>query len=559
MPDNVTDWKERCAELETLLGEAREEALYCRKIAEESGRVALREIQQLSKVIAARKKAEDALKESEYKFRSLFNLSPQSVILLNMETERFIDVNDKFCEITQYVKEELLELTAGDLGLFCDGDRGDLVDELTRGYAFEAAEFKIRAKDGALIDVMAFARPVRLSGEDLILCILHDMTGQKQLEKQLRYAQKMEAIGTLAGGIAHDFNNLLMAIQGNASLILLNLNTGHPHYEMMKSIEKQVRSGARLTAQLLGYARKGRYEVKPTNLNHLMRETAEAFSRTRKEIRVNLDLAGGLYVVEADQGQIEQVLLNLFVNAADAMPGGGQLHVRTRNTTHEALRGRVYRPRPGNYVLLQCIDSGKGMDKTTQERIFEPFFTTKEMGRGTGLGLASVYGIVKAHNGYIEVESYQGRGTTFSIYLPATGKKILDTGDIEQEIMEGTGTILIVDDEAMVLDVGASLLEALGYNVLQAPGGKEAVDICRDHPGPIDLVVLDLIMPDMGGGEVFDRIKEMRPGLKVLLSSGYNVDGQASRILDRGCDGFIQKPFDINQLSAKIKDILQQR
>lgn len=559
MPDNVTDWKERCAELETLLGEAREEALYCRKIAEESGRVALREIQQLSKVIAARKKAEDALKESEYKFRSLFNLSPQSVILLNMETERFIDVNDKFCEITQYVKEELLELTAGDLGLFCDGDRGDLVDELTRGYAFEAAEFKIRAKDGALIDVMAFARPVRLSGEDLILCILHDMTGQKQLEKQLRYAQKMEAIGTLAGGIAHDFNNLLMAIQGNASLILLNLNTGHPHYEMMKSIEKQVRSGARLTAQLLGYARKGRYEVKPTNLNHLMRETAEAFSRTRKEIRVNLDLAGGLYVVEADQGQIEQVLLNLFVNAADAMPGGGQLHVRTRNTTHEALRGRVYRPRPGNYVLLQCIDSGKGMDKTTQERIFEPFFTTKEMGRGTGLGLASVYGIVKAHNGYIEVESYQGRGTTFSIYLPATGKKILDTGDIEQEIMEGTGTILIVDDEAMVLDVGASLLEALGYNVLQAPGGKEAVDICRDHPGPIDLVVLDLIMPDMGGGEVFDRIKEMRPGLKVLLSSGYNVDGQAGRILDRGCDGFIQKPFDINQLSAKIKDILQQR
>ncbi|HOI96485.1 MAG TPA: response regulator [Syntrophobacter fumaroxidans] len=559
MPDNVTDWKERCAELETLLGEAREEALYCRKIAEESGRVALREIQQLSKVIAARKKAEDALKESEYKFRSLFNLSPQSVILLNVETERFIDVNDKFCEITQYVKEELLELTAGDLGLFCDGDRGDLVDELTRGYAFEAAEFKIRAKDGALIDVMAFARPVRLSGEDLILCILHDMTGQKQLEKQLRYAQKMEAIGTLAGGIAHDFNNLLMAIQGNASLILLNLNTGHPHYEMMKSIEKQVRSGARLTAQLLGYARKGRYEVKPTNLNHLMRETAEAFSRTRKEIRVNLDLAGGLYVVEADQGQIEQVLLNLFVNAADAMPGGGQLHVRTRNTTHEALRGRVYRPRPGNYVLLQCIDSGKGMDKTTQERIFEPFFTTKEMGRGTGLGLASVYGIVKAHNGYIEVESYQGRGTTFSIYLPATGKKILDTGDIEQEIMEGTGTILIVDDEAMVLDVGASLLEALGYNVLQAPGGKEAVDICRDHPGPIDLVVLDLIMPDMGGGEVFDRIKEMRPGLKVLLSSGYNVDGQAGRILDRGCDGFIQKPFDINQLSAKIKDILQQR
>jgi len=559
MPDDITDWKERCAELETLLGEARQETLYYRKIAEESGRVALQEIEQLSKVIAARKRAEDALKESEYKFRSLFNLSPQSVILLNMETEKFIDVNDKFCEITQYVKEELLELTAGDLGLFCDGDRGDLVDELTKGYAFEAAEFKIRAKDGSLIDVMAFARPVRLSGEDLILCILHDMTGQKQLEKQLRYAQKMEAIGTLAGGIAHDFNNLLMAIQGNASLILLNLNTGHPHYEMMKSIEKQVRSGARLTAQLLGYARKGRYEVKPTNLNHLMRETAEAFSRTRKEIRVNLDLAGGLYVVEADQGQIEQVLLNLFVNAADAMPGGGQLHVRTRNTTHEALRGRVYRPRSGNYVLLQCIDSGKGMDKTTQERIFEPFFTTKEMGRGTGLGLASVYGIVKAHNGYIEVESYQGRGTTFSIYLPATGKKILDTGDIEQAIMEGTGTILIVDDEAMVLDVGASMLEALGYNVLQAPGGKEAVDICRDHPGPIDLVVLDLIMPDMGGGEVFDRIKEMRPGLKVLLSSGYNVDGQARRILDRGCDGFIQKPFDINQLSAKIKDILQQR
>jgi two-component system, cell cycle sensor histidine kinase and response regulator CckA len=559
MSDEVTGLKERCARLEALLTESRDEALYYRRIAERSGRVALREIEQLSKVIAARKKAEDALKESEYKFRSLFDLSPQSVTLFHLETGKFIDVNNKFCEITQYTKKELFGLTSGQLGFYVDRDHGDVVDELKKCVELQESEFKIKAKDGSLIDVMAFARVIRLNGEDLILCILHDMTGQKQIENQLRDAQKMEAIGTLAGGIAHDFNNLLMAIQGNASLMLLSLNARHPHFEMMKSIEKQVKSGARLTAQLLGYARKGRYEVKPTNLNQLMRETTEAFGRTRKEISIELDLANRLYVVEIDQGQIEQVLLNLYVNAADAMPGGGRLQLCTRNTTHEALRGRVYQPRPGNYVLLQCIDTGKGMDQSTQERIFEPFFTTKEMGRGTGLGLASVYGIIRAHNGYIEVESYQGRGTTFSVYLPATDKKIIDTGDVEQEIIEGTGTILIADDEAMVLDVGANLLQALGYTVLQARGGREAVDICRDHPGKIDLVLLDLIMPDMGGGEAFDRMKSIRADLKVLLSSGYNLDGQASKILDRGCDGFIQKPFDINQLSEKVREILLKR
>jgi PAS domain S-box-containing protein len=404
-----------------------------------------------------------------------------------------------------------------------------------------------------LLDIL----PVMDERHRTIVIILNDVSDRKRMEAQLLQAQKMEAIGTLAGGIAHDFNNLLMVIQGNVSLMLLQLEAIHPHYEMLKNIEKQVQNGSKLTGQLLGYARKGRYEVKPLLLNYLVREISEAFGRTRKNITIHHELSQGLFPCEADQGQIEQVLMNLFVNAADAMPEGGDLSLKTVNITHEEIKGKLYDPKPGDYILLTVADTGIGMDHKTLDHIFEPFFTTKELGRGTGLGLASVYGIIKGHGGYIDVESEKGYGTTFKIYLPASVKKVQEGVKTAGLIMKGTGTVLLVDDEEEVLNVGDGFLKAMGYQVITAHDGKEATEVYRKHQESIDLVVLDIVMPVMGGSEVFDRLKKINPDIKVLLSSGYSIDGEATKILERGASGFIQKPFNIKQLSQSIHEILK--
>jgi len=280
------------------------------------------------------------------------------------------------------------------------------------------------------------------------------------------------------------------------------------------------------------------------------------FGRTKREIVIHQDLAEDLLGIEADEGQIEQVLLNMCVNAADAMPGGGDLSLKTMNVTHKDMKGKLYDPKPGNYVVLKVTDTGSGMDKETMDRIFDPFFTTKEMGRGTGLGLASTYGIIKAHGGYIDVESELGRGTTFTIYLPASEKKVQKAVETAKQIIEGRGTILFVDDEAVILDMGVKVLKRFGYTVLEAKGGREAVEIYKAKKDAIDLVILDMIMPKMGGGEAYDRMKEINPNVKVLLSSGYSIDGQATEILERGCDSFIQKPFDMKELSQAIREVL---
>ena len=369
----------------------------------------------------------------------------------------------------------------------------------------------------------------------------------------------MESIGTLAGGIAHNFNNLLMGIQGNASMILLNIDSGNPRHKNLKNIEKLVENGAKLTAQLIGYAREGKYEVKPINLNQLVKETADTFGMTKKEISVHQKLSDKLYGIKADQGQIEQVLLNLYVNAADAMPGGGALFIKTMNVTDKDMTDKPYGTKPGNYVLLTIKDTGVGMDKETRERIFEPFFTTKGLASGTGLGMASAYGIIKGHGGYIDVDSEKGKGTIFSIYLPATEKMIEEKKVLSEELIKGKGTVLFVDDEEMVLESGEELLKHLGYEVLLANDGQEALELYKQNQDKIDLVLLDMVMPVMGGGEAFDRIKEINTNVKVLLSSGYSLEGEAKEILKRGCDAFIQKPFKMEQLSQKLREILDKK
>jgi CheY-like chemotaxis protein len=330
----------------------------------------------------------------------------------------------------------------------------------------------------------------------------------------------------------------------------------HPHYRILVNIESLIRSGADLTSKLLGYARKGAYESRPMELNDLVRETSETFGRMRKDITIRRDLSEDLKRTFADRGQLEQVLLNLFVNAADAMPEGGQLILKTRNVGHREIPSRGYTVNPGPYVLLTVTDTGVGMAPETIARIFDPFFTTKKMGRGTGLGLASAYGIVKSHNGYIEVESEEGKGSTFSVFLPATDRRSSDEPSPHWRPASGSGTILLVDDEQAVLEVTAQMIERLGYTVTRARSGREAIERFRERPEGFSLVILDMIMPEMGGGEVFDQLRRIHPRAKVLLASGYSLQGQAREIMNRGCIGFIQKPFTLQDLSIRLQAIL---
>jgi len=384
----------------------------------------------------------------------------------------------------------------------------------------------------------------------------HSEEERKKLTAQLQQAQKMEAIGTLAGGIAHDFNNLLMAIQGNVSLALFEMEPSHPQHRIFANIEKLVRSGADLTSKLLGYARRGKYESRPLVLNDLVRETSETFGRMRKDISIERDLAEDVKSIIADKGQIEQVLLNLFVNAADAMPTGGTLVLKTRNVTDLSIPFKGYTIKTGNYVLLTVSDTGVGIDKEVIPRIFDPFFTTKKMGRGTGLGLASAYGIVKSHNGYIDVASEKGKGSVFYVYLPATDQKSFAAVESSRKPEGGVGTILLVDDEDAVLDVTARMIERLGYTVLRARSGSEAIECFKQNPDRVSLVILDMIMPNLSGGDVFDELKRISPRVKVLLASGYSMQGQAREIMNRGCIGFIQKPFTMEDLSLKLRSAL---
>jgi PAS domain S-box-containing protein len=509
--------------------------------------------------ITNQKRAEVALQESELKFRGLFDLSPQGIALTEVETGRLIDVNDTFCKVTKYNKEEVLGRTTTELGFYSNEDRNRFIGKLQPSGEIHGFEMDFKAKDGSIINSVMFARHIQLKGKTFIITTFLDVTERKRLESQLQQAHKMEAIGTLAGGIAHDFNNLLMGILGSTSLMIFNITSKHPHYESLKNVEQYVQSGAKLTKQLLGIARGGMYEVKPTDLNKLLEKTSGVFSRTNKDIRVDTKYQTDIWPVEVDQGQIEQVLFNLYVNAWQAMPNGGNLYLQSENILLNEEHVRLLSLNSEKCVKLTITDTGVGMDEATIQRIFDPFFTTKEMGRGTGLGLASVYGIIKNHDGIIEVFSKKGEGATFSIYLPASDKQIKEEKEMPKEVLKGVEMVLLVDDEDSIVDVGEEILHMMGYQVLSARSGKEAVELYQKNQATIDIVVLDMIMPEMGGEETYDKLKEINPKVKILLSSGYSIDGKAKEILEKGCDGFIQKPFTIEELSQKIREVLDKK
>jgi len=509
---------------------------------------------------------EGKLEESEERFRSLFENHPDAVLAFDSDG-RCTNCNAASLSLFDLKPEEIPSLHHTDL--VTDAYREDFVrsfDAARNGLPQRAHRIHFVRRDGTSRILEITFLPVTANAVNVgVYAIAQDVTDivhtrdlQKKLDERLRHVQKMEAIGTLAGGIAHDFNNLLMAIQGRTSLLLLEISDpSSPLRDHLSHIEEIVHSGVSLTRQLLSIARGGKVDVSPVNLNDIVRKSADMFGRTKKEMRIHAKYEPEIWPVMADRGQIDQALLNLFVNAWQAMPGGGNLYLSTENASLTEEEALIFHAPPGDYVVLSITDTGVGMDEETQQHIFEPFFTTKELERGTGLGLASVYGIVKQHDGFIDVTSSPGTGSTFTIYLPARRNITIEDGapHPREDIVHGEGRILLVDDEEMILDVGRELLQALGYTVTTASNGQDALDIYQKESS-YDLVVLDMIMPDMGGAEVYSRLKKLDPSVTVLLSSGYSPGHQMQEMMDLGCAGFIQKPFSAKALSHKIKDIL---
>jgi len=517
--------------------------------------------------VTEKRQALQAADSIDKNFRNLIEGSIEG-ILIHHDFKPIL-VNQAYADIHGYSVAEIMALESI-LVMVAPHDRSRLKgysEARKRGENLPAQyEYQGLCKDGEIIWLDMRVMMIEWEGAPAIQVTAFDISKRKRAEKdkakletQFHQAQKFEAISTLAGGIAHDFNNLLMGIQGNASLMLMYTDTAPPFIEKLKNIEHYVQRGTELTQQLLTLSRGVVLEVQPTDLNALINRSAKLFARTHKEITIHKNMQDDLHQADADQGQIEQVFLNLFVNAFHAMPSGGDLYLETKNIyiNKESVRPLVLPA--GQYVRFTVTDTGTGMDRGTLAKIFDPFFTTKSKEKGTGLGLTSVYGIIKKHGGIINVYSEKGEGTTFNIYLPASRKQETDlTEEADNAPIEGGNeTILLVDDEDIVITVGAEMLELLGYTVLTARNGHEALDIYKADQDRIALVILDIIMPKMGGEETVEQIIAINPNAVVLLSSGYAINGKAERILNKGCRGFIQKPFDIRHLSHKIRAMLK--
>jgi PAS domain S-box-containing protein len=495
--------------------------------------------------ISRLKEAEAALQASEARYRQFFQ-EDLAGAYISRPDGTLVDCNPAFARMFGFASvAEALAANTNDL-YGAAGPRAAFLERLRAERKVSQQASTLQDRQGRILQVLENAVGVFDDRGELaeIRGFVIDVTDRRQMERHLLQAARLEAVGTLAGGIAHAFNNLLTVVQGHVSLMRLETAEGHPFHEALAQIDGKVRRAARLTAQLLGFARQGQIERRLLDLNELATEAAETLDAAGRNVTVALDLAPDLPLVAGDREQIAQILLNLCLNAVEAMPSGGCL---TLGTADGGAAG----------VRLTVADTGMGMDPATRERIFEPFFTTKGHELGSGLGLAAVYGIVEAHGGRIAVDTAPGQGTTFRIHFPAAGPRpaAKRAAAVPGAAAGGRGTLLLVDDEEMVAQVGRLMLERLGYTVFTARSGREALAIYERQP--VDLVVLDMLMPGMGGGETFDRLRALDPRARVLLASGFSLDGQARAIMARGCRGFIQKPFDLETLAAKVSAALQ--
>ena len=468
-------------------------------------------------------------------------------------------VNPEFEKTSGYLRREVIGLRPGFLHSgHHDADFYKTIWDTLRAGKVWRGHLLNKRKDGELYELDATFSSIKNDQGEITayISVRKDITQETSLRKQLYQAQKMEAIGTLAGGIAHDFNNLLMGIQGNVSLLRLETAPIDAVQKRCETIENYIKKGADLTRQLLGVARGGKYQQVPTDLTKLVNASLDMFGRTKKEIQIHPAPATQPCIAEVDPGQMDQVLLNLFVNAWQAMPDGGHLYTKTEIVSVGGLHPDIVGLKEGYHVKISVTDTGIGMTRAVMDRIFDPFFTTKEKSRGTGLGLASAYGIIKNHGGIIRVQSEPDKGTTFEILLPASVKTSPEISKAENNLAQGKETILLVDDESMVMDICSEMLKRLGYHVITAPKGDAAVSIFETGRDEIDLVILDLVMPGMSGREVYDRLSALKPDVKVLLASGYSLNDQAGELISCGAIGFIQKPYSVADLSQAIRQAL---
>ena len=501
---------------------------------------------------------EELLKQKDVKFRLLFEDNPLPMWVFDRETSRFLEANHAAVVHYGYSYEEFLSMTVADIRPPEDVER--LKDSVARASGLAlSGQWRHRLKDGRMIDVEVASHTISYGGRQAVLSVLQDITQRKQLEEQLRQSAKMEAVGMLAGGIAHDFNNLLTIINGYSHILLNAIPASDPNRSAVEQIMKAGERAATLTRQLLSHSRRQVLQPKLVNLNQLL-NGMEAMLRRLIGEDIELHFAPGrdMGQVNADPGQLEQVVMNLAVNARDAMPHGGALTIETGSveldrhytSTHVAIQ-------PGKYVVLVVDDNGTGMDADTRAHLFEPFFTTKARGQGTGLGMTTVFGIVKQNGGVMEVHSEPGKGTTVKVYLPQIDQPA--AAETEAPVAQAAGgseTILLVEDEEQVRNLVRDTLRREGYKVLDAPNAAEARRIGGVYAGPIHLLIADVVMPKEGGRELAASLAQCRPAMRVLFMSGYTDRAVANSLLTRN-NAFIQKPFTPAALSSKVRDILE--
>ncbi len=522
--------------------------------------------------IAQRHKTERALRRSKERYRNILASIQEAYFELDL-SGRLTFVNQAALRVSGYAKSE--EVIGMHHSQYTSPETAakakKIFEEIRRtGKPAEIAHYTLITKDGRrrIMEVSASLITDSKGNPTGFRGVARDITDRirnerekKKLQSQLEQAQRIESIGTLAGGVAHDFNNLLMGIQGNVSLLLMKIGPESGLRQYVEAIQDCVESGASLTSQLLGFARGGKYNVKPIDLNQVIDNSLRLFGRTRRSITISEHLQQDLWTVEADRSQIEQVLMNIYVNAWQAIEDTGEITVHSANVTLGPAAVRGHGVPPGRYVEIRIKDTGKGMPEEVCKRIFEPFFTTKQMGRGTGLGLASVFGIVKNHRGFLKVESSPGKGSVFTIYLPASPGRPPETKPVprKQKVVGGSETIMVIDDEEYICEAFNDLLQAMGYQVIVCQKPQEALAVIKDRSKKIDLAIVDMVMPEMDGEELFDRAIQIRPELKVIIASGYTKDERVEAIVKRGAAGFIQKPFDPTTLSEVIREALDEK